>query len=76
MYRTRRAARIMRQNIDRITCDGCGQVFDFERLRLDGREKLARIEPLSDWLRLRGWTVEPVIGSGFQTVDKCPNCKG
>lgn len=64
----------MRILIERVTCDSCGQVFDFEKLSNDPTPMRARLEDLTDWLRERGWKCQPVIGSSFKGQDFCPNC--
>ena len=59
----------MRAIIERVTCDHCGQVFDFEKL--DEAKQLARLEPLTDWLKSLGW----MIGNGnTMACDYCPAC--
>ena len=62
----------MRQVIERVTCDVCGQVFDFEKYNTSTR--LARIEDLSRWIGLRGWKCRPFEDTTFQMHDTCPNC--
>jgi len=37
---------MMRQVVERVTCDVCGQVFDFEKFNMETR--LVRIETLSE----------------------------
>lgn len=64
----------MRQVIDRITCDDCGRVFEFEALRLGTTPITARTEPLTEWLTRSGWNCQPVIGSRFASIDHCPDC--
>jgi hypothetical protein len=66
----------MRQVVDRVTCDKCGQVFDFEVLRLGQTPIVARKEALTPWLRSLGWECNPVNGSSYASEDLCPNCKG
>lgn len=65
----------MRQVVDRITCDGCGQVFDFEVLRISKQPIEARLEPLTQWLEKLNWECNPIIGSKFASIDYCPHCK-
>ena len=62
----------MRQVIERVTCDVCGQVFDFEKLNSSTRE--VRIESLSDWIRPLGWKCQPFEDTKYQSRDSCPNC--
>lgn len=63
----------MRQLIERVTCDRCGQVFDFEKLN-DG-SRVARIDNLTEWLLSLGWKCQPLIGSSFRGQDFCPICE-
>ncbi len=65
----------MRQVVDRVTCDKCGQVFDFEVLRLGQLPIIARKESLTVWLKSLGWSCNPVIGSNHASEDLCSNCK-
>jgi hypothetical protein len=62
----------MRQVIERVTCDVCGQVFDFEKYNTSTR--LVRIEDLSRWISSRGWKCRPFENTKFQMRDTCPNC--
>lgn len=58
----------MRAVIERVTCDKCGQVHDFEKYNQGIH--LARIESLSDWLLSLGWK----LSDGVHKRDICPNC--
>jgi hypothetical protein len=60
----------MRVVLERVTCDRCGQVFDFEKL--NDATNVARIEGLSNWLITLGWS----MSDGLKLCDLCPNCKG
>lgn len=64
----------MRQVVDRITCDDCGQVFEFEALRVGVTPITARLENLTEWLRRQGWQCKPCNDSRFAFVDLCPVC--
>lgn len=55
--------------IDRVVCDKCGEVREFEKIDRTG--KRVRLESLTEWLLRLGWYVDAV---GLQTVDLCPNC--
>jgi hypothetical protein len=59
----------MRVVIERVTCDHCGQVFNFEKFN-EGT-KTARFETLSDWLLKIGWH----LSDGVRRCDLCPTCK-
>ncbi len=65
----------MRQVVDRVTCDDCGRVVDFERCRTNTDGIVARNETTTEWLIRCGWRCVPVIGSSFVTLDHCPDCK-
>jgi predicted Zn-ribbon and HTH transcriptional regulator len=56
--------------IERVTCDRCGQVFDFEKF--NNSTKTVRMEGLSEWLVNLGWN----LSDGVNHCDLCPNCKG
>ncbi len=64
----------MRQVIDRITCDDCGRLFDFEVLRLGTSPITARKEPLTAWLERAGWHCQPDRDGRFASIDHCPDC--
>ena len=57
-----------RSIIERVTCDGCGELREFEKVNTG--TMTARIESLTDWVRNLGWYVEGSI----RTVDMCPQC--
>ncbi len=61
----------MRQVIERVTCDKCGQVFDFEKVC--NSPMRGRIESLTDWLLKLGWRVV-TTRSTITPHDLCPNC--
>ena len=54
--------------IERVTCDKCGQVSDFEQF--NNGSMMARLESLTQWIRGLGWYVDGSI----RTVDICPRC--
>lgn len=54
--------------IERVTCDKCGEVREFEKF--DNGSMTARLESLTEWLRGLGWYVDGSI----KTVDWCPHC--
>lgn len=58
----------MRVIIERVTCDHCGQVFDFEKF--SEATKIARIEKLTKWLISLGWQ----MSNGLILADICPTC--
>jgi hypothetical protein len=55
--------------IDRVVCDKCGEVREFEKIDRTG--KRVRLESLTEWLLRLGWYVDAV---GLQTADVCPQC--
>jgi hypothetical protein len=65
---------IVRQAIERVTCDVCGLVLDFESLSIAPLGIVARIEPLLTVLETAGWQIQPIIGTRWRTIDKCPAC--
>lgn len=58
----------MRSLIERVTCDTCGQTFDFEKY--NEATQTARIEVLTDWLLSLGWSMT----NGLRPGDFCPTC--
>jgi len=62
----------MRQIVERVTCDKCGRVVDFEKL--NNYLLIYRLESLTDWLLQLGWTIQERVGSRFRPVDYCPDC--
>lgn len=58
----------MRVIIERVTCDRCGHVADFEKYN-EGT-KMARIECLTSWLASLGWR----LSDGIRLGDVCPQC--
>jgi hypothetical protein len=59
----------VRAIIERVTCDDCGEIRHFEKFDMAGMT--ARTEPLTDWLRQYGWTVQE---NGNRRIDTCPAC--
>lgn len=58
----------MRTIIERVTCDRCGQMFDFEKF--SEASMTARIESLTQWLNDLGWATS----NGLRLGDFCPCC--
>jgi hypothetical protein len=56
--------------IDEVTCDDCGQVVSYERMRISEAERLARIEPLPEWLQKHGWA----LSNGLRLGHFCQQC--
>ena len=59
----------MRAIIERVTCDKCGEIRQFEKY--DSGSHTFRLEPLDNWLRMHGWAVQE---SGLRRIDTCPAC--
>lgn len=58
----------MRAVIERVTCDWCGQTFDFEKY--SEATHTSRNEKLSDWLLQNKWS----MSNGAIMGDFCPTC--
>lgn len=54
--------------IERVTCDKCGEVREFEKF--ENSVMRIRFEDLTHWLRDLGW----YITGQLRTVDICPEC--
>lgn len=58
----------MRSIIERVVCDQCGQIHDFEKHNQGIH--LARLKLLDDWLLSLGWK----LSNGVHKRDICQNC--
>lgn len=60
-----------RRTILEVTCDDCGKVEQLETFK--SQPLTATLNP-SEMLEKGGWRQVPVVGSRFQTYDRCPKC--
>ena len=63
----------MRVLVERVTCETCGLLCEFERARRD-LHFTVRLETLGEWLRNHGWTEGPIDPRYMRTTDHCPAC--
>lgn len=56
--------------IERVTCDKCGEVREFEKF--NNGTLTTRVESLPSWLAALGWQISY---QGLRTSDICPNCR-